>query len=209
MLRCWDEQSLRRPTFTALRSEFDSLLLADNKDEYIDLIRIDHTKLYYQELFPVANEEGCGKSGTSLDTVHFTTCAGRDKSKSPSDFDIPPSHRLLSDNVFDFVNSWQHSNSDQPHGLNREAEGNARDRTNENAGRPVSMYLSRDKKERENDYVDEPSSMFSTSLTSPNPCTWRTHSSMFEMDQFESAEPSLTSGEQNCPVEIQFSRCED
>ena len=211
MQRCWDEHPSRRPTFTALRSKFDAMLLADNKDEYIDL-RIDHSKFYYQEFFPLVNEDGCDKAGTSLNTAHLSACAGRETFKSPSDFDISPSHKPLSDNSLDHTNSQQCLNS---HGLHREAEGNSRvsDQINENAGRPVSMYLSRDKKERENDYVVEPSSMVSTSLTLSNPCAWHTHcigEGMIEVDRFESAEPSLTRGEQNnWPVEIQINHCED
>ena len=46
MLKCWDEQPHNRPTFKELRSKFDAMLLADKKDEYIDL-RIDQTKSYY------------------------------------------------------------------------------------------------------------------------------------------------------------------
>lgn len=198
-------QPSRRPTFTALRSQFEALLLADNKDEYIDLIRIDHTKQCYQEF---TNEGGCSKSGLSPNAFDLGACAGREKSKSPIDFDISLSHRLhiLSDNGFDYLNSQQSLNSNQSHGLHRVGEENGRDRTNENAGRPVSMYLSRDKKERENDYVDEPSSMVSTPLTLPIACSWHTQCSngAIEMDRFESAEPSLTSEVHNCPVEIQI-----
>jgi proto-oncogene tyrosine-protein kinase Ret len=46
MLECWQEDPGKRPTFTGLRARFDSMLLAEKKDTYIDL-QIDATKPYY------------------------------------------------------------------------------------------------------------------------------------------------------------------
>lgn len=51
MLLCWNEQSQKRPPFTELRLKFDAMLLADKKNDYIDL-RVDQSKLYYQQLSP-------------------------------------------------------------------------------------------------------------------------------------------------------------
>ncbi len=47
MLMCWNEEPHKRPKFTELRSRFDSMLLAERKDAYIDL-RIDSDKPYYR-----------------------------------------------------------------------------------------------------------------------------------------------------------------
>jgi serine/threonine protein kinase len=46
MLECWQEDPGKRPTFTGLRARFDSMLLAEKKDTYIDL-QIDASKPYY------------------------------------------------------------------------------------------------------------------------------------------------------------------
>lgn len=51
MLKCWNEQPQKRPSFTELRSKFDVMLVANKKNEYIDL-RIDQNKLYYQQFSP-------------------------------------------------------------------------------------------------------------------------------------------------------------
>ena len=52
MLMCWNEQVQERPSFSDLRSKFDAMLLADKKDEYIDLHNIDQSKLYYIQFSP-------------------------------------------------------------------------------------------------------------------------------------------------------------
>ena len=46
MLECWQEEPGKRPTFSKLRARFDSMLLAEKKDTYIDL-QIDASKPYY------------------------------------------------------------------------------------------------------------------------------------------------------------------
>lgn len=204
MLKCWDEQPLKRPTFTEIRSKFELMLLADERNEYIDL-RIDHNKLYYQQVFPVENRESrSGESGTSWNTDN----PGARTMKSPSGLDVAPSHKLLSANNMDDNNcSKQSLNSESAH-AGGQSEG--RDRTYENAGRPVSMYLSSDRKERENDYVDEPwpSSAAQSTFLTPNAGALWSNEGGIEMDRFEHAERS-PSGEQNCPVEIQISLSED
>ena len=64
MLKCWNEQPQNRPTFSDLQSTFDSMLLANKKDEYIDL-HIDQGKLYYQHFLP---EDKTMKTHVSLTT---------------------------------------------------------------------------------------------------------------------------------------------
>ena len=46
MLECWQEDAGKRPTFSQLRGRFDSMLLAEKKDTYIDL-QMDASKPYY------------------------------------------------------------------------------------------------------------------------------------------------------------------
>lgn len=47
MLECWQEDAGKRPTFSQLKAQFESMLLAENKETYIDL-QIDTSKPYYQ-----------------------------------------------------------------------------------------------------------------------------------------------------------------
>lgn len=168
---CWNELPQRRPTFGELRAKFDAMLLADRNEDYIDL-RIDHSKLYYQLVttaLPTAEDKEYSPgpiNKTQASTNLSASCSGL---KSPSTFGSAGqvySKQCLSD-------------TDQGQALGGttcahgggEAERNARDRIYENTGRPVSMYLSRDqdKKDRENPYVDEPSSkMAAAALSLPN-----------------------------------------
>ena len=46
MLECWHEEPSKRPSFAELRSRFDSMLMAEKTDTYIDL-QIDASKPYY------------------------------------------------------------------------------------------------------------------------------------------------------------------
>lgn len=46
MLECWQEEPGKRPSFTKLRARFDTMLMAEKNDTYIDL-QIDASKPYY------------------------------------------------------------------------------------------------------------------------------------------------------------------
>lgn len=59
MLECWQEESGKRPTFSNLRARFDSMLLAEKKETYIDL-QIDASKPYYN---PDLSTENDAKDG--------------------------------------------------------------------------------------------------------------------------------------------------
>lgn len=52
MLQCWSDEPKERPTFSKLRSKFDSLISAQNSDaaSYIDLMNIDLEQAYYNIL---------------------------------------------------------------------------------------------------------------------------------------------------------------
>ena len=210
MLMCWNEQPLKRPTFTELRSRFDSMLLADKNGDYIDL-RIDQSKLYYQ-LVTSTSVEGASNdlkkqsSDTTLKSHGSQNEMERARSKSPATLEAMPGLKSSCASCLDQANqSRQFLNLDRGTTTagGRDAAGGSgmlapggpgRDRTYENAGRPVSMYLSgdRDRRERQdNPYVDEPSRMAAaTSLNLSNgnlnghPGQWRSNGAI-EMSQMD------------------------
>ena len=47
MLECWNEYPIDRPNFSAIRSKFSDLLMANTSDSYM-VIEIDENKTYYQ-----------------------------------------------------------------------------------------------------------------------------------------------------------------
>ena len=192
MLKCWDEQPHNRPTFSELRSTFDAMLLADKKDEYIDL-HIDHRQVYYQQMLPLFKTNGDSGSFKSFNTDGQDICADEDKASKPSiHFNNSPMQRMKNNK-----SSRQYLNSDQCI-----AASNESDRTYQNTGRPVSMYLPCDKKERENPYVDEPSHMCPTSLTLPNTNGWPTQWSSdgaIEMNQFSRSSTDRRKEENQVP----------
>ena len=201
MLMCWNEHPLQRPTFTELRSRFDSMLLADKNGDYIDL-RIDQNKLYYQLVGASSSMAGAPASSDDLklkkqssDTTlkshgSQNEMEQRARSKSPATLDAPvPGLKSSCASCIDQTSTGDSQLRPQFLTLGRgattaggssgmlgpgpgQAMAAGRDRTNENTGRPVSMYVSgdRDRRERQNNpYVDEPSRMaFATSLTLTN-----------------------------------------
>lgn len=223
MLRCWDDQPHNRPTFKDLRSKFDAMLLADKKDEYIDL-RIDQSKSYYQNLphpaptTPTASNEKAKGSSTSLN-VHAKSTASKSNSKerlskpaANGDLCSPsPGENDAIDRAR--VNSLASARQTRAASAERIA-GNS-SRTYENTGRPVSMYLSRDEKKHENPYVDEPSRRIAAAaLTLPNTNGWPEQLRdseggvmMMEMNPVENAN-QWNGGQHQCP-EIQICPCEE
>ena len=192
MLMCWNEQPLKRPTFTELRSRFDSMLLADKHGDYIDL-RIDQNKLYYQLVSSTSMEAACTgedlklkkqSSDTTLKSHSSQSEMERTRSKSPvaTLSDALPGLKSSCASCMDQASASQSrpqfltlergtttAGSSGMLGPGGSTAGRA-DRTYENAGRPVSMYLSGDRERRDNPYVDEPSLRMAaaTSLTLSN-----------------------------------------
>lgn len=203
MLMCWNEQPLKRPTFKELRSKFDAMLLADKNEDYIDL-RIDQSKLYYQLVTSTSVDGACNdlkkqSSDTTLKSHGSQNDVECVQSKSSATLGASPAG--LKSSCASCID--QASQSRQFLTLDRGATTGGssgmlgpggRDRMYENAGRPVSMYLSgdRDRRERQdNPYVDEPSRMAAaTSLTFSNgnlnghPGQWRSDGAI-EMNQME------------------------
>ena len=193
MLMCWNEQPLKRPTFTELRARFDSMLLADKKGDYIDL-RIDQSKLYYQLVAStkVEGESHLDLKKQSSDSTLKSHGSQNEmectRSKSPAaTLDAMPGLKSSCASCIDQASQARPQFLMLQRGTTAAGGGRVaavggssgmlgpggpslgRDRTYENAGRPVSMYLSgdRDRRERQdNPYVDEPSRMAAaTSLT--------------------------------------------
>ena len=226
-MKCWDEQPHKRPTFKDLRSKFDAMLLADKKDEYIDL-RIDQSKSYYQNLHPppssppptaalsANNEKIKGGSNTSLNT-HAKSAAVKSNGKgclsmpgTNGDLRRSPSPGA---SAVDRVNSKECLVSErQARAASAERIGSS-NRMYENAGRPVSMYLSRDEKKHQNPYVDEPSKIAAAALTLPNTNGWPEHLGgseevmMMELNSVENVRQ--WNGEQSQCPEIQICPCEE
>ena len=212
MLKCWDEQPHNRPTFKQLRSKFDAMLLADKKEAYIDL-RIDQSKSYYQNLTPVTNSDDVARTGgssTSLNLHPKSTPNGKEYSPklTQTDRDLSPSP---SANAVDQVSSREHLISERQAQAACRGPASERNRTYQNTGRPVSMYISRDKKKRQNPYVDEPSKVAATALTLPNTNRWPEHwgseGTITGMNPLENVE-RWSREPQNCP-EIEICPCED
>ena len=227
MLKCWDEQPHNRPTFKELRSKFDAMLLADKKDEYIDL-RIDQTKSYYQNLPsspPTANNAKGKGSSTSLNT-HAKSAAPKPnrkecliskpaatngKLRSPSPNELNADDRV---NSKDYLISERQTRASSAERIGTSSNS----RMSENTGRPVSMYLSRnDTKHQQNPYVDEPSKVAAAALTLPNTNGWPEHLGgsegvlMMEMNPMDNHDSDMKqwNGEQNQCPEIQICTCED
>ena len=215
MLMCWNELPQKRPTFTELRAKFDVMLLADKKEHYIDL-RIDQNKMYYQLVTTTSTEDIANGSAQSSSNAHGHGSLSEKEfshSTSPKTSFLSPtglkSHRSSSaDQVF----SKQYIDSEQG------VEGNETDQTYRNTGRPVSMYLTRDeeKRERQNPYVDEPSStMAATVLSVPNtdgwPTTWRSDGAINtnQMDDIELQTREPTNLGQQIAPEIMISFSQD
>ena len=207
MLMCWNEQPLKRPTFTELRSRFDSMLLADKNGDYIDL-RIDQSKLYYQ-LVTSTSVEGASSelkkqsSDTTLKSHGSQNEMEHARSKSPATLEATPGLKSSCASCLDQTSQSRQFlilERDTTAAGGRDATGSSgmlgpgglqSDRTYENAGRPVSMYLSGDRDRRENPYVDEPSKIVAaTSLTLSNgnlnghPGQWRSDGAI-EMSQMD------------------------
>ena len=149
MLTCWNEEPEKRLPFSKLRSKFDAMLLADNKNHYIEL-QMNSSK--FRKLTPVTtqNEGACG-STRSLNTEH------REESKSAGH---SPSHwPHCSTEGENKVGSKQHL---VPHEACRDIE--RKDQASDSAKRPIGVHIPHHDQNKLNPYVDSPSRMASTSF---------------------------------------------
>ena len=190
------------------------MLLADKKDEYIDL-RIDNNKSYYQEFFHIGNKGSACGSDLSMDadndSAHASNKGSLKSTENATDF--LTYRKLHTASSADRVDSKKGQHME--HGTitpNNETQFHGNSRTYVNTGRPVSMYLSTDRNESGNPYVDEPSSVAASSLTLP--CTKRwgeatnwSSEGAIEMNEFDFSERRKKL-DQKCP-EIQITTAED
>ena len=154
MLNCWNEDPGKRPPFSKLRSQFDTMLLADKKNHYITL-HIDHSSLCYQNITPsvITQEVDACKPTTSLnaDPEH----AGEYLHKSAG---LSPSHGLRicssTEGREDLVGSKQHLT---PQKFNEASVDSTR--------RPVSLHLPYHDQNKQNPYVESPSQAACISLS--------------------------------------------
>ena len=54
MLRCWNHEPLQRPTFEQMQNELDTMLSAEQRDQYIQINSVDEP---YCQMFPAQNSE--------------------------------------------------------------------------------------------------------------------------------------------------------
>lgn len=59
MLRCWNHEPYERPTFEQLQSELDTMLTADQRDQYIQINAVDEP---YCKMFPAQSSEVCNST---------------------------------------------------------------------------------------------------------------------------------------------------
>lgn len=152
MLNCWSEDPEKRPPFSELRSQFDSMLLADKNDHYIAL-HIDHSNLYYENLTPdmMSKEAGARKSITSLNAepAGEYLC----KSTGPS-----PSHALR---VCSSTEGREGLAVSKQHLMPQKFNETFADSTR----RPISLHLPYYDQNKQNPYVDSPSRAACISLS--------------------------------------------
>ena len=131
MLECWQEEPGKRPTFPNLRARFDSMLLAEKKETYIDL-QIDASKPYYN---PDLSTESDTKDGFLHVAKKSPKSGSRVSATSPFHArGITPSHS----DFFEFPDTLE---------VERSPKGS-------NILRTASLELTTDRK---NVYVDNPS----------------------------------------------------
>ena len=192
ILECWQEDPGKRPTFSGLRARFDSMLLAEKKDTYIDL-QIDVSKPYYNpELASDAeildNLLNVGKLTTNPGKMVSATSPFHLRGISPSHSDFtespasqrsprsqspvqlpekPPGAASLQPTPAERKNVYVDNPSIAQHG---EVQVTLRDRspaTRQGGGesaRPASLQLVSGNR---NVYVDTPSGRRSIHVTSP------------------------------------------
>ena len=178
---CWNEDPRKRPTFKELRATFDSMLLAEREDAYIDL-RINNDKPYYMldtsttletvesfRLCPspvpghhnfllsqLSSKEGSPKP---LPTPDFSPSKKSQKSCASEQFSPTAKSNLMRSSSS--VGTRQNDNEGQRRGVSLD---NAH--TN---GRPSSLLLprERERRDKQNPYVEEPSRAAAATLTLP------------------------------------------
>ena len=171
MLKCWNEDFHKRPTFADLRAKFDALLLADRSDEYIDL-RIDNEKPYYMlETSVTLAESGNLRSSPvpGNNSILLSEFANKELSPKPLPTpDFSPSHKSQQSSL-SVHDQFSQTSKSCIAPANLSSNGTERRQGEQQNGRPASLLLPREQEKREmqNHYVDEPSRAALTKLALP------------------------------------------
>ena len=195
MLACWNGEPQNRPTFTDLRSKFDAMLAAERKDAYIDL-RIDSDKPYYRlDTMAMLAVNGAHLSPNlshhnahSKDSAFVNRSGSKECSPKPSlSPQFSPCHlsqdgccsAQASPRKSDIIGACSSSLNHKKISPRRytceqsrrssDAERRGRGRDHNSQGRPVSMLLpsDRERREKQNPYVEEPSRVAAITLAPP------------------------------------------
>ena len=187
MLMCWNEEPQRRPKFTELRSKFDAMLLAENKDPYIDL-RIDNEKPYYRldtmatmvakglqlppnpsrHSFTPSTNSASGDRLSAYDCSlkpKLSPCHKSQESCCSSAQTSPRKPAVRESSVLSLTPSPCHDTCESTNTASN-SEMRVREDSHDNRRRPISLLLPHesDRRERQNPYVDEPSRLAVNSL---------------------------------------------
>ena len=194
MLMCWNGEPQSRPKFTELRAKFDAMLLAEKKDVYIDLridcdkpyYRLDtmttlmtnglqlsptHSRQSFIPSPSPARDPNQECSPHRLLTPKLSPCRKSPADGSCSSAQSTPQKSGCSDQVLPPpLNSSDSSpNFNSCECIQTSGDSETREREISREGqrrRPTSMLLpfDRDRRERQNPYVDEPSRAAATAL---------------------------------------------
>lgn len=187
MLMCWKEDPRKRPTFSELRAKFDAMLLAERNDEYIDL-RISNDKPYYMldtsaTLAAAANHLHPSPSfAAGQHSILLSELASKECSPQPLPTpDLSPSCKSHTSSTSVQFSPTTCKPSLTPcfnsiSELSTDAEGRGtreRNHMHDN-GRPSSLLLPRERErwEKQDRYVDEPSRTAATTLALPDSNNW-------------------------------------
>ena len=198
MLMCWVEDPWKRPTFSDLRAKFDAMLLAERNNEYIDLrinndkpyYRLDTTATLQatansSNVPPASSNASVNRQGSFL----LSQFANKEPSPKPLPTpELSPSRKSQTSGTSEAaqfspgrkpgmslatssnsIGAHSYSGGEQQASADSDRRGGRRDRMHEN-GRPASLLLpqERERRERQNPYVDEPSRAAAATLALPN-----------------------------------------
>ena len=188
MLMCWQEDPRKRPNFSELKAKFDAMLLAERNDEYIDL-RISNDKPYYMldttATLAVANHlhpsPGFAAGQHSILPSQLVS-----KERSPQPLPSPElspsckSHSISASIEFSPITKPSLTpcfNSIGEFSTDTEGRGTRERNHTHHNGRPSSLLLPRERERREKQdrYVDEPSRAAATTLALPDSNWSHTH----------------------------------
>lgn len=174
---CWNEEPHKRPNFTELRSKFDTMLLAERKDTYIDL-HIDSDKPYYRldtteddDLQLSQKNPSCHSLMPSIGSNFSSRKSSKESSPNPIHTpNFSPTHKSLSSRCSmqtsprkpghaTLTPSLSSFGGKSPRHYTLDSPQRGRSNSHE-PGRPVSMLVPDNRERREklvNPYVEEPS----------------------------------------------------